>query len=168
MHLANYYRQQFRNDLAAVMRALPPMHEFDAPALQPRIIGLENPVIRGWDREQCSNFAASLFITVLTDQVCYTYFPRHYPTFRRLTQYPKWRGDCPGGCHHHMHPEAILRRIHPVGLDGAATELAYHQDDSLPAVLAHEVREFFNEFMPEVDGEHFLHMCMREVPAGCR
>ena len=56
-------------------------------------------------------FSISLFLTILTDQVCYTYFNSIYYRFRSLTNYPKLTGTCLTMCHVNVHPTQIFQHI---------------------------------------------------------
>ena len=59
------------------------------------------------------HFSISLFLTILTDQVCYTYFNSIYSRFRSLTNYPKLTGTCMTMCHINAHPTEIPSCPHP-------------------------------------------------------
>src|SRR5687768_12368270 len=109
MNLAEYYNGPFRADLGRGIEGRPPVHDHrpGEVTIQPRSISRENMVIRRWPEERRMLFASSLFLTVLSDQVCYTHYPNSYARFRELTRYPKWLGDCPGGCYNHIHPAVV-------------------------------------------------------------
>src|SRR5688500_7663918 len=113
MLFADYYNKLFREDLAQVLDASPPAHahEPDEVTIQPKTISEANLIVQSWAQDRRLLFAAGLFLTVLADQVCYTHFADSYPRFRSLTKYPKWRGDCPGGCLSHIHPGAVFRTV---------------------------------------------------------
>jgi hypothetical protein len=53
-------------------------------------------------------FGVALFFTVLTDMVCFSHFKPYYSNFKSLTRYPKFIGNCPGGCNFHYHPSDIF------------------------------------------------------------
>lgn len=54
------------------------------------------------------NFGIALFLTILVDEVCYTYYKQFYPEFKALTNYPEFIGNCPAGCNYHFHPSDIF------------------------------------------------------------
>lgn len=115
-------------------------------------------------------FAAALFLSVLTDQVCFTHFKASYPEFRRLTQYPKWRGDCPGGCAWHLHPSLIFDAIG--SRPGPLPRERSPRFDLLPpdvfSVFELETKDFVREYLPEVSATRFWERCVRELPPGLR
>jgi hypothetical protein len=170
MEFREYYRGPFRHDLRAVMDALPqnPVHFGVEPVLQPRTVSLDNPVIRNMSFERQGLFAVALAFTVLTDQVCFTYFGDSYGAFRRLTMYPKLRGDCLTACRYHIHPNHALYCVgdapggpRPLILVTLLRRAALA--DAMP-VMRQEVEEFFREHLPEVDGTEFWQRCQAEFP----
>lgn len=172
MTLAEYYNGPFASDLARVLRALPPIHQHEPGevTLQPRSLSLANPTVRHWPRERRGLFASALFLTILADQVCYTHFREHYWSFRDLTMYPKFRGDCPGACYYHVDPSIIFRSVGcSEGRLRAPDEL---NDISFPAdlwpTMEHEVVSFFSEHLPSVDGRAFWLRCWSEVPVSLK
>lgn len=87
MDFVRYYRTQFRDDLEEVVKAgAPSLHppERDVVIIQPRTLSALNSVIESWTPERQMAFASGLYLTVLADEVCYTYFHLHYADFRRL------------------------------------------------------------------------------------
>lgn len=168
MLFADYYAGLFREDIARVASALPSRHEHTPgeTTLQPRSISRRNAVIRGWSPERRALFAASLFLTVLADQVCYTHFRPSYDRFRRLTMYPKWRGDCPGGCHAHIHPRVVFQAIGArEGRRGEMQELPFAAfPDDLFATMRLEVLDFVGTYLTGVDPEDFWRRCDAEMP----
>jgi len=114
--------------------------------------------------ERLRLFATALFFTVLVDQVCYTHFRDIYLEFQSLTRYPKFCGDCPGGCYHHLHPMSIFETI------GSAPGPAYGWSgqtkllDEAIEVMHAEVLDFSNTYLPSIDGELFWRRCVDEMP----
>ena len=169
--LREYYGDPFREDLASVMASGRSSHLHDPdPAIQPRTLSTETPVIRSWNAQQRGLFAAALFITVLSDQVCYTYFRDCYAAFRVLTMYPKLKGDCPGGCSTNIDPSSVF------GATGRAPGAWPREDEvnyaALPvdlfAVLAIEIRSFFPARLAAIDPDQFLSHCETSIPSGFR
>lgn len=160
-----YYHDGFRGDLAEVLGAAVPCPTVGHRGLQPRCVTMENRAIAVMSEEQHTSFALALYLCVLADQVMYTYFRHHYARFAGLTRYPKWKGDCPGACYHHVHPNAILLAIGG-DLDWRNTR------KPLPRVLAlidvipqfrFEVDSFVRDHMPEL-GTELWERCAREFP----
>lgn len=166
MTFRDYYNSSFRDDLRDVVRGLAPVHDHGEFSLQPRSISVRNPTVRSWDEHRRMAFAVALFLTVLADQVCYTHFRSSYPQFRDLTQYPKWRGDCPGACHNHIHPGAVFRAIgSEEGRLGSISDLPFAEmPDEVLATMESEVTDFVRRYLPSVDAEDFWNRCDREVP----
>jgi hypothetical protein len=167
MTFSEYFGEPFRGDLNAVISALPSGHDHDRPTgvtIQPRTISDQNQVIQAWNAERRDLFASALFFTVLVDQVCYTHFRTHYPAFQALTLYPKFRGDCPGGCYHHLDPSAIFRALGSP--HGSATGWR-GEARIVPAAteaMRSEVLSFFADYMPAVDGPEFWRICSLHIP----
>ncbi len=118
-----------------------------------------------WDEQRKSLFASALLLTVLVDQVCYTYFKEQYPQFRVLTMYPKFCGDCPGGCYSNQHPLNVLETI------GKRPGYSHHYErlpdcplaESFAAILDAEVNSFCETHMPLLDAKEFLKRCHAEL-----
>ena len=165
MNLSEYYNNCFRGDVGAVLAWYAP-HLDDEPFFQRRSLSSESPVIKSMKRERIRFFAISLYLTVLVDQVMYSRFKSSYQQFRALTQYPKWKGDCPGACNYHMPAESIFQVI---GLALFSENLKY-QAEFLPLLaeavpfMREEVVSFFRLHMPEVDGDAVWDRCMLESP----
>jgi hypothetical protein len=164
MTFREYYGEPFRSDLSAVVTSNPSPHsEADEVTIQPRTLSTENSVIRVWEPERLRLFATALYYTILVDQVCYTHFGSVYSQFKVLTRYPKFRGDCPGGCYGHIHPMNILKAI--------GSELGPANNWSGQVILLveaaevmhAEVRDFFRTYLRAVDGEHFWRKCVDEM-----
>jgi hypothetical protein len=166
MRLSEYYNQNFRQDLMDVLANAKSVHPHAEVSLQPRTVSRENPTVARWPEERRLLFASALFLTVLVDQVCYTHFRDAYPTFRRLTQYPKWRGDCPGACGYHIHPEVIFRVVGQLpGPAADIEELALPLlPDDLFATMKNEIVDFVQNHLPGTDPEEFWGRCDAEIP----
>ena len=155
MSFADYYRHQFLDELQAVYAGAPsvPVCENWArdPHLTPTMLGSANRVLRHMSGAKREQFAMCLYFTVLVDQVMYTHFSEDYQEFRSLTQYPKWRGDCPGGCHSHWHPASILSTIgaasHRGSAEADAVDWISRLQDALPLFYA-EINQFFGPVLP--------------------
>jgi hypothetical protein len=172
MLLRQYYGDPFRDDLGELLAGAPPAcdHGIDEVTIQPRTLSTDNPAVFRWDTPRRGLFASALFLTILADQVCYTYFRRHYPPFRELTRYPKFRGACPGGCTHHINPAGVFSAIgKPPG--------AWPRDDKLDYsvlprdlfdVMHDEVMTFFPSHLAGIDPGEFWDRCDESIPVGFR
>jgi hypothetical protein len=171
MQFARYFRAEFSIDLELILRASRQSQHDHANelAIQPRMLSSENVVIGNWSPERRALFGAALFLTILTDQVCYSYFQPAYSQFHSLTRYPKLRGDCPSACSYHLHPATVFPAI---GRTARATpETDAFPYDALPADTLTSMREVVAEFvrdhMAEL-GESFWARCDAEIPQQLR
>jgi len=116
------------------------------------------------DKDGKEYFAVALFLTVLTDMVCFTHFKTHYNKFRNLTRYPKFIGNCPGGCNYHYHPSDIFFAMNK-GRSATEQHLVFY-DKFLGAIetMKEETINFFKEYLPEVNGDDFWGKCQKEFP----
>src|SRR5687767_11977564 len=167
MTFDEYYNGPFRGDLLRVIAALPSLHDHGAGevVVQPRSVSRLNPVVRGWTSSQQMLFAASLFLTVLADQVCYTHFRSSYDRFREVTAYPKWKGDCPGGCRTNIDPAAIFAAMgRREGRSGSLADAPFAAvPNDLFETMRREVVSFVQNHLPEVDANAFWKACDREI-----
>ena len=118
------------------------------------------------DKKEKEMFAIALFLTVLTDMVCFTYYKTYYSEFRCLTRYPKFIGNCPSGCNYHFHPRDIFFAMNKRGL--AKDQQLFFIDTFLEArdIMREETVNFFNHYLTEVSGEAFWDKCQKEFPYG--
>lgn len=171
MQFSEYYGAHFRSDISAIVAGLAQIHEHDPGAiiLQPLTLSSENPAVRALPEERRALFACALFLTIVADQVCYTYFPASYPRFAELTRYPKLKGDCPGGCYTNIHP----RNAFAIGgRPGARDRGILHYQRLLPpdviSVMRSEVLSFVDEYMPDLSSKAFWTLVDREIPLELR
>lgn len=153
----DYYQGIFRSDLVEVVSALPSGHdltEHGSVVIQPRTLSTENSFIRSLRRDRIDHLASALFWTILLDQVCYTYFSGQYWAFQQVTLYPKFHGDCPGGCYNNLHPQHILtqfgRRRPRLSVDAAG-------------VIREEVFELFPWPLSAISPSELWKRCLQEV-----
>lgn len=167
MQFERYYGTLFRHDLQSVVGGLQSLHrDARVVAIQPRTLSTLNPVIRDWDRDQQLHFASGLYLTILVDEVCWTYFRHHYDAFRRLTLYPKFIGDCPGGCTTHLEPYVVFKVMGKRPGAGPA-ECEFDANLSFPERFVEgmekEITDFCNEQMPELLELGFWRRCEAEI-----
>lgn len=173
MKLSTYYHSDFRGDLRDLIACAPiaRSHTLGEITIQPRTLSTENPTVRAWAAERRTLFASSLFITIMADQVCYTYFRAQYPQFRALTRYPKLKGDCPGGCYTHIHSVNAFGAIgkQPGSFPGQDRDMRYELvPRDLLSVLKVEVSDFFARHLPTVSAEEFWLRCDQSIPFDLR
>lgn len=164
MTFREYYHGPFHADLVTVVDASPSPHhpsEHGAVIVQPRTLSAENPHIRAWGPGRTDHFASALYWTVLVDQVCYTHFKVHYGAFQRLTRYPKFRGNCPGGCSYNLHPRKILNAI------GSKPPNAWlgraHLSNDAVDVMRNEIFDFFERHVTGIPSRDFWRRCRAEL-----
>ena len=168
MDYYDYYGDPFREDLHAVLGALPSLHTTHTNDLnifvQPRTLSNESPIIRNWNQYHVDLFATALFYSVLIDQVCHSYFRNVHPRFERLTRYPKLTGDCPGACFWHLHPSTILNCIGATPGRLCSRSRKAKLVDGSREVMRNEVLDFFDKHLREVDGDAFWALASDEIP----
>jgi len=151
MILADYYRNEFRNDVQKIKvenlenSRYPGDKSFDADAWKKAAAEIENG-----DRRLC--FAISMFITIAVDQTMFKYFNNNYEEFRNLTLYPKFHslmrpnGEFPYVLFQILIDDGLLDEEDITGENGfAAGDL-----------LIDEVLNFFKDHMKEVKGYDVL------------
>ena len=172
MSFAKYYREQFRRDLQGFMMSIPSdsrNHDYDKNVftIQFDRLTMSKPHILEVREESRAHFAVALFWTVLADQVCYTHFRSAYERFRRLTVYPKFIGDCPGGCRHNLHPSQIFTAMSRGRSDASsqrATEESVQILRESVEVMKAEIVDFCSQHLREVPSLDFWRRCVTELP----
>jgi hypothetical protein len=170
---ADYYRQHYRTDIERFIQSIPAEsrnHDYDKSVftIQYERLTKDTPHLDGIAPEKRAYFAVALFLSVLVDEVCYTHFKPHYTQFRSLTLYPKFIGNCPGGCHYHFHPRDIFAAIN-YSRDGQNSNrrpdiTAFTVFDEASDVMKSEVFDFFTQHMPTIDPTEFWRRCVDEFP----
>ena len=111
-----YFETRFSDDLAAFLTAMPAgQSKHYAKSPESWSIAMNYLVEPGLalyviPKEIRPYFAASLYFTSLMDQAMYKYRQDYYGSYRRLTDYPKLTGACPGACMHIAEPSMALER----------------------------------------------------------
>ena len=168
-----YYRKCFWDDYSRFVSSIPEEsqhHESDKSetTIQYSKLFRDQGHIDLIRHEDIPYFAVSLFLTILVDEVMYTHFKQHYPKFRRLTMYPKFIGDCPGGCHYHRHPSDIFSGINSSFYREHRTiKKEYNfRDAFLEAipVMKTECDDFIEKHIPEIGKDDFWSRCVSEFP----
>jgi hypothetical protein len=166
-----YYNSKFRDDINRFFSSIPDASKFHEDTGNKQIFSIQyerlTPTfdhLNFLDKEGKELFAVALFLTVLTDMVCYSHFKPHYSKFRSLTRYPKFIGNCPGGCRYHYNPNDIFFAM-TKGRSSTEQHLVFY-DKFLEATetMKEETINFFNQYLTEVNGEIFWDKCQKEFP----
>jgi hypothetical protein len=166
-----YYNSNFRDDINRFFSTIPDESKFHEDNQNKQTFSIQyerlTPAfdhLNFLDKDSKENFAVALFVTVLTDMVCFSHYKPNYNKFRSLTRYPKFIGNCPGGCNYHYHPSDIFFAMNK-GRTASEQHLVFY-DKFLEAIetMKAETIIFFKEHIAEVDGEIFWEKCQREFP----
>jgi hypothetical protein len=166
-----YYNSKFRDDINRFFSTIPDASRFHEDTENKQTFSIQyerlTPAfdhLNFLDKDGKELFAVALFLTVLTDMVCFSHFKTHYSKFRNLTRYPKFIGNCPGGCNYHYHPSDIFFAMNK-GRSATEQHLVFY-DKFLGAIetMKEETINFFKEHLPEVNGDAFWEKCQKEFP----
>lgn len=168
-----YYNSKFRDDINQFFSTIPDASKFHEDTQNKQTFSIQyerlTPAfghLNFLGNERKEYFAIALFLTVLTDMVCFTHFKEHYSKFRNLTRYPKFIGNCPSGCNYHYHPSDIFLAMNK-GCLVTEQQLVFY-DKFLGAIesMKEETINFIKQYLTEVNGEIFWEKCQNEFP--CR
>jgi hypothetical protein len=166
-----YYHSKFRNDINKFFSTIPDESKFHEDTINHQIYSIQyERLTPDFDhlnflsKEEKEYFGVALFFTILTDMVCFFHFKPFYSRFQSLTKYPKFIGSCPGGCRYHFHPMDLFRAMNK-GRSSSEPQLVFY-DKFLGAIetMKEETINFFNEYLPEIDGIAFWEKCQAEFP----
>jgi len=172
-----YYNGQFREDIQTFFATIPDNSKFHEDIQNRRIYSIQyDRLTLDFDhlnflcsRQHKVNFGVALFLTILVDEVCYTYFKTSYDSFSRQTLYPKFIGNCPSGCHYHLHPREIFVALNYSRKNNQSSKSSDHLDfsetfvSSLP-IMEKETKHFFKCYLPHIDEQEFWSRCLSEMP----
>jgi hypothetical protein len=167
-----YYKSKFREDLNRFFSTIPDESRFheDNQGKQTFSIQYERltPRFKHLDflkKEEQEYFGVALFFTVLIDMVCFSHFKAFYIDFFKLTRYPKFIGNCPGGCLYHYNPGDIFTAMNYGRSFADSNRLDFFEkfDESLETMKI-ETINFFHDYLPEIDGDIFWTKCKNEFP----
>lgn len=166
-----YYTTKFRDDINRFFSTIPDESKFHEDNQNKQTFSIQyerlTPALQNLDflnKEGKELFGVALFFTILTDMVCFSHFKQYYFKFQNLTQYPKFIGNCPGGCHFHFEPREMFFAMNK-GLSPTEPHLLF-RDRFLEAIptMQNETINFFNEYLPEIKGVTFWGKCQNEFP----
>ncbi len=166
-----YYNSSFREDINRFFSTIPDESRFHEDTQNKQTLSIQyerlTPALDHLDfldKEKKEFFGIALFLTVLTDMVCFAHFKSYYSKFKNLTRYPKFIGNCPGGCHYHLHPRDIFFAI-TKDLSPTEPHLLFREKFIVAIeIMKSETVNFINEHLPEVDSENFWSKCRSELP----
>ena len=166
-----YYNSKFREDINQFFSTIPDESRFHEDNQNKQTYSIQyerlTPSKNHLDflsKEEKEFFGVALFFTILTDMVCFSHFKPSYRAFQNLTRYPKFIGNCPGGCHYHFHPNDIFWAMNK-GRQASEEHLLFY-DKFLEAVetMKYETIIFFKEHLETIEGEIFWAKCKNEFP----
>lgn len=166
-----YYNSKFRDDLNQFFSSIPDASRFHEDTENKQIFSIQyerlTPLFNHLDfldKDGKENFAIGLFLSVLTDMVCFAHFKAHYHKFKILTRYPKFIGNCPGGCRYHYHPSDLFFAMNK-GRSRTEKHLVFY-DKFLAAIetMKEVTINFFNQHLTEVNSDSFWDKCQKEFP----
>jgi hypothetical protein len=166
-----YYNSKFRDDINCFFSTIPDASKFHEDTQNKQTFSIQyerlTPIfehLNFLDNDGKEYFAIALYLTVLTDMVCFTHYKSNYNKFRNLTRYPKFIGNCPGSCNFHNHPSDIFFAMNK---GRAATEqhlMFYDKFLAALEIMKEETINFFNKHLAEINGEAFWEKCQKELP----
>jgi hypothetical protein len=170
---SRYYSELFRSDIQIFLLSIPIKSRHHGQnnfvfTIQYDKLTKDTPHIDTVAFENRTYFVLALFLSALVDEVCYTHFKTQYDTFRNLTHYPKFIGNCPSGCRYHLHPSAIFEAVN---YSSTLRKARLRPDisvlnffDEASDVLKSEVFDFFTNHMTTVSPTEFWRLCAVEFP----
>ncbi len=162
MTLKEYYYDQFRSDLALLLRGFEPREHA-------RILGVGHI----WAHDRCTQlsqvpadhrarFLACLYFTVLVDQAMHTHFYFESSRFEELTQYPKFRVGL--GHALHMNPASILSVPIQQGL--VSEDAVCQIIPKAMTLFVDETALFFRDHMPQIRASDFFERLLADPDVG--
>jgi hypothetical protein len=176
INFAQYYKDNFRKDINQFFSTIPDASRFhediqnkNTYSIQYERLTHDFDHLNFLNKEEKEFFGVALFFTILTDMVCYTHFKKNYFEFQQQTRYPKFIGNCPGGCHYHFHPSDIFSAMNFSRMKKdeilAKESLDFYLKfiEAVPTMKI-EIKNFFKQNMKEINGEDFWNKCVSEFP----
>lgn len=168
-----YYKEKFRGDLIQFFNTIPDQSKYHESSDKSIFSIQYERLTRDFDhfsfindKEDLVNFGISLFVTVLVDEVCFCHYKTFYYEFAALTRYPKFIGNCPGGCHYHLHPTDIFSAMNSSRKKHGGFDILNFKNHFIAAipVMHEEVTTFFKIHMSLIDPNEFWSKCYNELP----
>ena len=165
MEFEQYYNTLFRTHFNQFVSQIPDESKYHDDSTRKEIITIQRErLTKKYDylnflsKQEYVKFITALFYTILVDMVCYKHHKTYYEKFQSLTKYPKFIGDCPGGCRFHFEPYRLFDVIN-YKID--------HKRSLMEAAptMQNEILSFFRDYLPEIDGELFWNQCKQNIPS---
>lgn len=100
-----YYYEQFRDQFDEWVKKTD-AHEHPGEGTFIPSANISSDKLSHIPKDERGYFLCALACTVLIDQVMYSHFKKDYPTFQKMTQYPKLEAGITG---YHVHPWTIIQ-----------------------------------------------------------
>lgn len=166
-----YYNSNFREDINRFFSTIPDESRFHEDTQNKQTLSIQYERLtpaKGHldflDKERKEYFGVALFLTILTDMVCFANFKPYYERFKILTRYPKFIGNCPGGCNYHLHPRDIFFAMTKDLIPTEPHLLFREKFIAGIDTMKEETINFFSEHMQGIDGQEFWSRCEQELP----
>ena len=179
MNFDNYYNIQFRTDIRNFFMTIPDESKYHEDRVNKQILSIQYERLSGGSRmnpkddrrdhldfltskQDKENFGVALFFTILADEVFYTYYKENYNEFQNLTRYPKFIGNCLSWCHYHLHPQEVFSAMNR---NSSNKNLIFYDTffEAIP-IMEREIKDFFCNYMPRINGQEFWDKCVAEFP----
>jgi hypothetical protein len=176
MNFATYYTIRFRQDINQFFSTIPDQSLFHEDNQNKQTLSIQyERLTKDFDhlnflsKTEKEYFGIALFFTVLSDMVCYSHYKNHYQKFKELTRYPKFIGNCPGGCQYHHPPSNIFyamnfSRTKPLELLSSERLEFYEKFIEAMPTIEKETKDFFTKYLAEIDGQEFWGKCKSDFP----
>ena len=163
-----YFEGRFQPDLAAFLEAMPAdqrKHFMKSPesySISMNYLVDPSLALHVIPQERRPYYAAALYFTSLMDQAMYKHRQDCYSRYRRLTDYPKLTGACPGACMYIAEPSMALERTNFFDHDPRAyihgrSEVVFGNRMILIPILK-EGMDYFRQAFPAFLRKHFPHI----------
>lgn len=166
-----YYNSKFRDDINMFFSTIPDESRFHEDTQNKLTFSIQyerlTPTfdhLNFLDKEGKEYFGVALYFTVLTDMVCFSHFKSYYSIFKNMTRYPKFIGNCPGGCNFHYHPSDIFFAMNKSRSALESHLVFYDKFIKATEAMSIETISFFEEHLTDIDGETFWLKCKNEFP----
>lgn len=167
-----YYKSRFRNDINRFFSTIPDESKFHEDLKDKTIYSIQYERLSQdfnhldfLTNDEKINFGIALYLTILSDMVCFKHFKKHYEKFQKLTLYPKFIGNCPSGCHYHNHPNDIFGAINYSRIKKENSKYLFfkeHFENAIP-LMENEIKDFFIKYLTEIDSNDFWYKCKNEL-----
>ena len=163
-----YFEELFPADLAAFLEAMPVgqrkhfMKSPDSFSISMNYLVEPSLALHVIPQERRPFYAAALYFTSLMDQAMYKHRQDCYSRYRRLTDYPKLTGACPGACMYVAEPSIALERTNLFDVD--PSDYIQSRSDTLfrnrltLAPILKEGAAYFRHAFPSFLRRHFPHI----------